>query len=205
MWYKLKRILIYPDGVTEKQVYPKGFSYDFRNKTQAQTEAAWWVVTTPYYTDANGWYATSGSGRLSKSINLTNAKKITIVAEMNIASNANALNIAVKNGSSSGTSWWIWAFASWNTSSNKWIWVQILSTWKWWDNYATISWATTLIYELDITNLKFYATIDNNWNNWTRTTTLTASDISTATTNPVIYIYSDSGNHRLKSINCLIE
>ena len=23
MWYKLKRILIYPDGVTEKQVYPK--------------------------------------------------------------------------------------------------------------------------------------------------------------------------------------
>ena len=29
MWYKLKRILIYPDGVTEKQVYPKTIPQDW--------------------------------------------------------------------------------------------------------------------------------------------------------------------------------
>ena len=181
------------------------YSYDFRNKTQAQTEADGWTVITPYYTDANGWYSSGTAWGLSKPINLTNVKKITIVAEMNIASNSNALNTAIRNINLSISQWGIWVFTSWNSSSNKWIWAQILNSWKGWDNHAAISWATTLTYELDIQNLTLKATIDNNWNNWTRTINLTSSELTTATTNPVIHFYTDNQNHRLKSISCTTE
>lgn len=57
MWYKLKRILIYPDGVTEKQVYP-----------------AWWkpwANTLAYYplaTDTNDY---SGNNRNWTNSNVT--------------------------------------------------------------------------------------------------------------------------------------
>lgn len=58
MWYKLKRILIYPDGVTEKQVYPS-------------TKWKPWVNTLAYYpleTDTNDY---SGNNRNWTNSNVT--------------------------------------------------------------------------------------------------------------------------------------
>lgn len=51
MWYKLKRILIYPDGVTEKQVRPTQSSqvlFDFWDWTNSQWSVWWgsqWTIT----------------------------------------------------------------------------------------------------------------------------------------------------------------
>jgi len=49
MWYKLKRILIYPDGVTEKQVYPayKTFTISWAEKYYM---SSWWT-----YSDDAAW------------------------------------------------------------------------------------------------------------------------------------------------------
>lgn len=57
MWYKLKRILIYPDGVTEKQVYPH-YIFDFQHNwdlwwTQAFTSNSW---MTTWFDSWQWWY-----------------------------------------------------------------------------------------------------------------------------------------------------
>ena len=72
MWYKLKRILIYPDGVTEKQVYPAlpyQYSYDFRNKTTAQFTADGWTAYewTPSF-NADGIYGSSWTLRNKRNL-----------------------------------------------------------------------------------------------------------------------------------------
>jgi hypothetical protein len=65
MWYKLKRILIYPDGVTEKQVYPaKVVECDFKQSdnwfTYLWRSRPWESVTVGR--DATHWlYATYNS------------------------------------------------------------------------------------------------------------------------------------------------
>ena len=41
MWYKLKRILIYPDGVTEKQVYPYKYPYKPTSNTLLYMPLDW--------------------------------------------------------------------------------------------------------------------------------------------------------------------
>ena len=65
MWYKLKRILIYPDGVTEKQVYPNVInkSIDLRWKTLAQIQAEWFDIMSwngSYVLNSN-WLCTDGT------------------------------------------------------------------------------------------------------------------------------------------------
>ena len=90
MWYKLKRILIYPDGVTEKQVRPKKlyeYSYDFRGKTKSQVTADWWQA---WSWDAWTWcwadwlYATTNPWRLIRQfdVNMSNVKKITMTCQI---------------------------------------------------------------------------------------------------------------------------
>ena len=50
MWYKLKRILIYPDGVTEKQVYPWEI-------TETYTYSWWsWITQQKFYSIAKSWF-----------------------------------------------------------------------------------------------------------------------------------------------------
>ena len=62
MWYKLKRILIYPDGVTEKQVYPAHkpevyFNFwDWTNSTWTTTGTQWTVTK---YSDRITFYNSS--------------------------------------------------------------------------------------------------------------------------------------------------
>lgn len=66
MWYKLKRILIYPDGVTEKQVYPAykvHITSDLRWATLAGLQAQWWdgilYRNASYVLNANGLTSSS--------------------------------------------------------------------------------------------------------------------------------------------------
>ena len=44
MWYKLKRILIYPDGVTEKQVYP-AFEMEYQKVEYIQSSGTQYINT----------------------------------------------------------------------------------------------------------------------------------------------------------------
>ena len=87
MWYKLKRILIYPDGVTEKQVYPwlKTLTFDFANDWQLNFTKYTWSLTM-WYTSGSwiSWYKTDyTSGQLNISPNsdffsLTTLKRMVI-------------------------------------------------------------------------------------------------------------------------------
>ena len=77
MWYKLKRILIYPDGVTEKQVYPawwkpwantiayypletdtNDYSWNGRNLTNSWITFSWWFWNFNWN---SYWYINNGS------------------------------------------------------------------------------------------------------------------------------------------------
>ena len=84
MWYKLKRILIYPDGVTEKQVYPAPIrkSIDVRWKTLAQIQAEWWGLNywKSYTLDSN-WISVSANNAwvaFYYPLSLSNAHNITL-------------------------------------------------------------------------------------------------------------------------------
>lgn len=124
MWYKLKRILIYPDGVTEKQVrpYKYEYSYDFRNKTAAQVTSAGWTIGSKnsqgYNLNANWlWnlasWDTDAWATYPMPINITEANKITFTLGSyggSTASNAWIIRCWLSN-------WTIisWTWSAWQT------------------------------------------------------------------------------------------
>lgn len=75
MWYKLKRILIYPDGVTEKQVYPKTRNpwantllycplkedYADHSPTPKTITLNWTVTQDTIWYNFNWWYLVSSA------------------------------------------------------------------------------------------------------------------------------------------------
>ena len=89
MWYKVKRIMMRPNGV-EKQVRPSGwggwtFTYDFVNKTTTQltndgrTNASW-LTTWANWVTANSWTAIFNQASWLSTA-MANANKITIVMD----------------------------------------------------------------------------------------------------------------------------
>lgn len=205
MGYKLKRITIRPNGV-EQQIRPKitnrTYSYDFSNKTQAQVEADWWTVYTPYNSDADGWYC-APPGALARTItDLTNAKKITINTEAKLATGSWIGSIwwAVSNNSSSA----IYQFVSWNTAGNKGT--QIYNAWTrgaW--TWTEVSWWANSTLEIDLLTREIKATVENNWNTQTATATATAETINAIIANPTFSTYPDSSSHRLKTVQITVE
>lgn len=199
MWYKVKRIMVW-----DKQVRPSWwkYSYDFRNRTQAQVEADWWTVYTPYNSDADGWYC-SPPGALERAItDLTNAKKITINTEAKLAT-----------GSSIGSIWWaftnggstaIYQFVSWNTSGNKGT--EIYNNWAWesW-TWTSVSWWANSTLEVNLLTYEIKAIVVNNWVTQTATSTATAATINAIIANPTFLAYPDTANHRLKTVQITIE
>lgn len=172
MWYKLKRILIYPDGVTEKQVYP-----------------AWWkpnANTLAYYKFDWNLNDSSGNGR-----NLTNSWAISYSSSpmsVNLTSSSYLyrnsfdvfnhdwtlnvwFNLNARNTDSSGI------FFTWQWANNKAIILCIENTWKpiaaFYNNDYVGSTITQLnqrynicyVYDYTAKNIKVYinATKDIDW------------------------------------------
>ena len=82
MWYKLKRIMIRPNG-TEQQIRPadNGWSYDFTTKTTSDLANDWWTVWTGVTTDSWGFRNGNLFYPLSQIWTIDATKKITINAE----------------------------------------------------------------------------------------------------------------------------
>ena len=160
MWYKLKRILIYPDGVTEKQVYP-----------------AWWkpwANTIAYYPlnwDANDYswnsrnltatditYNTLSSWLKVAYLNWSSS--YAIINNQSISMSECTLNIWIKRWqiSNSETWWsiWYWGDAAYRISPNSstewnlwhllyanwWVFQWTNNTWirNWeWANYVSVT------------------------------------------------------------------
>ena len=207
MWYKLKRIMMRPNGV-EKQVRPSRFeySYDFRNKTVAQAEADWWVMNGNNYFDSNGYYCANQNYSMSKSFDFSKASKITITSNMYIY----------------GWSWTNWCYislSSWDKyaegaarwENNNWYrWVYIICD-TWWEvvrtNQYAISGDTVFVMEIDMNTRVITVTATNQWNTQTWTYTLqqaTIDGIKTATAHLDVQTRTNT-NHRIKDIHMVIE
>lgn len=71
MWYKLKRILIYPDGVTEKQVYPAWWkpwsnTLAYFPLVSDALDHSWnWRTLTNTWTKATIWYTFTDTSMVS--------------------------------------------------------------------------------------------------------------------------------------------
>ena len=183
-------------------VAPSIYSYDFRNKTQAQVETDWWTIFTPYNSDADGYY-TNPWGALRRTIvDLASAKKVTINAEMKVASGSSIWSIgcAITDWSTA-----VYGFVSWNTSSNKWT--QIYNNWARTtrSNQYAVSWDASYTLEIDLVTGAITSTVVNNWNTQSITATATASTIAAIVAGHKFETYPDSSSHRLKTIQITVE
>lgn len=92
MWYKLKRILIYPDGVTEKQVYPSTkwkpwantilyLPLDIKNWT---TDLSWnyimtsWTISTVWGVECFHWWKNLAQIETTTNFDMDTSKTYTI-------------------------------------------------------------------------------------------------------------------------------
>ena len=178
MWYKLKRILIYPDGVTEKQVYPK---YEWKPDASRTllylplesnaTDYSWnSISTTPSnVTYASlGWVMCANANGSSSKIQLSNISFLP--------SDATGWTISFLIYWTSRTVWSTYRKALEFASSNAYIWAYY-NTWNngiwcnWFNNdgYITDSDATLnswhlITFTFDSTNC--YAYFDGVFKFW---------------------------------------
>ena len=190
----LEELVIYPKKVNN--------TTDFRNKTQAQVEADWWTVDLPFNTDSVGWYA-APPWALNRPIDMTDAKKLTITAELYVDSSSNkAINFWL--------TWWspinyIYAFVNWSTY-NKWVAIHINWTQTPWSDNYTIDWTTTITYEINLQTYEIKVTAVNNWNTQSATTTTTATVINAIlSSNTTVNCYSDTANNKMATYTYTIE
>ena len=154
MWYKLKRILIYPDGVTEKQVYPAVLEYDFTTWTH------WWTPDTSAWLQNSNWIYTNW---LVTNVFWSAPSEIFRWTPKRIIINYNK----------TGTDNWTWIY-----SANPMAWYY-LPRWKRYDNLQNrfdwnVNWTIT---QNTINNPTWLCTweldIDTSTSNWTITHKIT--------------------------------
>lgn len=206
MWYKLKRILIYPDGVTEKQVRPiSRYGYDFRNKSINQINTDGWTVQSwTIAFDANWVYRSWWTANvvITKPIpnNISNARKI-IISMWNIMASASSSFFALWENASTSISYFTWLTL--DTNQNRY------DIWIWWTIYYN-SWLSAGTYDtsltLDLVN-KTYV-LSSSWTTL-KTGTITDTEVSNIRTKlqyMVVYIWkSASTSTRVEDINLKIE
>ena len=146
MWYKLKRILIYPDGVTEKQVYPAQWKPNantiayypltaestvndksWNNKTMTNNRSVrFWT-----YVGVNCWYFSWGSSwwYLSRSWSLVTGNNPRTFSIWGYKTSAT---------SSDATFWGMWG-TGWKTSFITYLENGSQFRVWWWDNTLTLT------------------------------------------------------------------
>ena len=153
MWYKLKRILIYPDGVTEKQVYPAWW------KPWANTIAYYPLTSTSTVNDMSGnsrnltnnWTLFGTYGWVDCAyFDNTNSKKLywTLPLTWN---QTFTVNVYVQR------KWWIYTNDNPNIFTLGSIWTTWRCFWVWaeWNNYyyqfytRGTDWISTTVNTLD--------------------------------------------------------
>ena len=172
MWYKLKRILIYPDGVTEKQVRPKvyEYSYDFRNKSSTILTNDWWTVGANTTIDSNGITSSSYSSTTHEIWHsITNAKKLTLTCWLYNANGTNSGYWLRATKSSVGTHYisnYIGGYNEWRfVIQLDWAETQVLT------QQTFPSWQSEWTYTLDFENLTYKVVYNWVTTNWTMTQT----------------------------------
>ena len=158
MWYKLKRILIYPDGVTEKQVYP--------NLMNRPTGVKWWLYLMNWNGNDSSWNGHNGtwwtftSWKFWQCLNATSSSVIVSSnSDFNpVDSEPFSIWFWFKPNqwlndwtiwwimSKSSTWWWWWSwFAFW-----KWSWTQVIR-FTFWSSLWTGTWQVYDLSALTIT------------------------------------------------------
>lgn len=136
MWYKLKRILIYPDGVTEKQVYPAWWKpwantivyYPLNSdKTVYNLWTLWsnYDLTNNWVTFSSEWWYFNGSSWLSTSTNLPDASQYTIAFWVKPEKQSQFAPIMQDWDTTASNDFWI------ECDLDNWIWIRCKSDSGW--------------------------------------------------------------------------
>lgn len=119
MWYKVKRIMIRPNGV-ERQVRPQCYGIDFRNNSKSNIQSDWWtfvnVTGTPSLSFSSNWLKLSASWtqlQINRTIDTTKYSKVIITGTGSLANNW------------TNWDWWLW-LVIWKVNSNGYI-----EVWSW--------------------------------------------------------------------------
>ena len=175
MWYKLKRILIYPDGVTEKQVYPK---YEW--KPNANTLAYYPLTSTTTVNDM------SGNNR-----NLTN----------NWATFWTYAGVDCVLLPSADTKKLYWTLPlTWNQTFTVNVYIQRI----WNSTQSQYSWQIFVLWDIGTNWATFWTSIKNStaanpntYLTWTRWTDITSTDTNTTWKRELITVINDTSNVKL--------
>lgn len=166
MWYKLKRILIYPDGVTEKQVYPWTIT-----ETYTLTWVPDWDVNK-YISIAKSWHRVNKViFKYSNTTSVTNSNNW-----VRISWNSNTVN-----------RYWIWytytswvwqVLVNWNINSQSLTNFYTASKWSWTSNviFTIERWKTTLVST-------WATTINTSWTQTTAEQNIVETVMNSATIN----------------------
>lgn len=198
MWYKLKRILIYPDGVTEKQVYPKKlyeYSYNFVWKTISQIVSDWWATAQWTPTITSSWYTSTSISRVRSNFtlpSLSTAKKIILATTLVVNTNWYTKAVRLFGDGRTYATWYL----VWYTDSS----IQI-----WWDSYsvsAVSAWTYETKAVIDLEN--WTATFSLTWRS-NSIYTLTATQINNIKSCTVAEVFSDDNRWAVSSVSLEIE
>lgn len=188
MWYKLKRILIYPDGVTEKQVYPAPYqySYDFRDKsTTILTNDGWTISSTSGMSFNSDWIYLNGAytPNIHRDlwVSLNDAKYIKYIMNWKFIWDAGMwCTLITRVGTDDNTQNWL---ANNKNSSVASVWWYIQGTRTFKQNISAWNYVQSLKFDLENKTML----LDVNWN--TYTWTLTDANVTALKTNNNLKLY----------------
>lgn len=215
-WYKVKKMLLWENQVWPSSVFE--YSYDFRNKSWTTVQNDWWTLnqwTSRTTINSNGivsptrWQWDSNQYWIGRSIDATNAKKVTIQYEVYIQATSwwNLIYYSIIPSNGIDTKIWMQLAHSWTTAS--WY---AWHTWQLWlPNGESLTSSTIIstgtwnvIWEVDLVNKTSKLTV-----NWTVTNTWTISNSTVSSILGSKYIrikwWHDTGTIYLRSIYIKIE